>query len=179
MLDLAIKYEKELKLLFCNIIFDKKYMFLSGHSYYDEYKADNSTWQNHEFVSLDKNKNVIGYIKYSVNRDSLNCGSLQIVNFSDDNKIITKDVMQCLDDVFTKFKFNKLSYCVYVGNPIERSYDRLTKKYGGHIVGTKIKDSKLMDGNYYDLKLYEVLREDYLRCRPILKKKRKIKCTNA
>jgi hypothetical protein len=30
------------------------------------------------------------------------------------------------------------------------------------IVGTYLQDDKLLDGNYYDFKMYEILRGDYL-----------------
>lgn len=162
MLDLAIKYENKLKELFANVVFDKKYMFYNGVSYYDAYESSKSTWNMHEFVSIDSSGEVIGYIKYSVARDSLTCGGLSIINFSDNKVIFGMDVMTCLDEIFTKFQFRKLSYSVYVGNPVEKTYDRLTKLYGGRIVGTRLQECKLMDGNYYDLKLYEISKEDYL-----------------
>lgn len=162
MLDLAIKYQDKLKELFASIVFEDKYKWYTACSYYDEYKPDNSTWNRHEFVSMDKDKNILGYIKYGICRDDRNCHSLQIINFSDNKVVFGRDVIKCLDGVFSNFQFNKLSFCVVVGNPIERSYDRLVKKYGGRIVGTKVKDCMLMDGNYYDIKLYEILKEDYL-----------------
>lgn len=169
MLDLAIKYEERLKALFSNVVFDKEYMFYSGGSYRDAYESIKSTWSCHEFVSITNEGKVLGYIKYNICRDSLACRGLQIINFSNSKATFGKDVMRCLDELFTKFQFRKLSYCVYVGNPIEKTYDKLTTKYGGRIVGTKVKDDRLLDGNYYDLKLYEIFREDYLRRKDELK----------
>jgi hypothetical protein len=130
-LDLAIKYEAKLQELFSRVAFDEKYMFFNGCSYRDKYKADESTWNKHEFVSLDKEENVIGYIKYNIDRESSVASGLQIINFTNNKIIFGKDVMQALEEVFTKFKFRKLKYAVYVGNPIEGTYDRLTKLYGG------------------------------------------------
>jgi hypothetical protein len=161
-LDLAIKYETKLQELFNSVTFDEKYMFFNGCSYRDKYKAAESTWNKHEFVSLDKKENVIGYIKYNIDRDSSVANSLQIINFTDNKIVFGRDVMQALDEVFTKFKFRKMRYSVYVGNPIESTYDKLTLKYGGRIVGVQFKDDKLLDGNYYDFKSYEIFRDDYL-----------------
>ena len=163
MLDLAIKYETKLQELFSNVAFDKKYMFFSGCSYRNKYKADESTWNKHEFVSLDGKGEVIGYIKYNIDRNSSVANGLQIINFSDNKVIFGRDVMQALDEVFTKFKFRKMRYGVYVGNSIESTYDKLTKKYGGRITGIQLQDDKLLDGNYYDYKSYEIFREDYLK----------------
>ena len=162
MIDLAIKHESKLKELFANIVFDKKYMFYTSESYYDAYESTKTTWMKHEFVSLDSNGNVIGYIKYNIDRDTLNAHSLQIINFSDNIATFGIDTMKCLEDIFVKFQFNKLSYCVVVGNSIEKTYDRLTAKYGGVIVGTKRRHCKQMDGNFYDMKMYEILRDDFI-----------------
>jgi hypothetical protein len=163
MLDLAIKYEDKLQMLFSNIAFDEKYMFFSGCSYRDKYKATESTWNKHEFVSLDKEGNVIGYIKYNIDRESSVANSLQIINFTDNKVVFGRDVMQALDEIFTKFKFRKLKYSVFIGNPVESTYDRLTEKYGGRISGIQLQDDKLIDGNYYDFKSYEIFRDDYIK----------------
>ena len=48
-----------------------------------------------------------------------------------------------------------------IGNPIEKSYDKMVKKYGGRIIGTYKEDVKLIDGEYYDKKLYEILSSEY------------------
>ena len=59
----------------------------------------------------------------------------------------------------------KLEFTVVVGNPIEKTYDKLIKKYGGNIVGVKHKNCKLIDNKYYDEKIYEIFREDYIKNR--------------
>lgn len=163
MLDIACKYELELQGLFCDIIFDKNYMFYTGSSYRMKYEADVNTWEQHEFVSLDKDKNILGYIAYNINRDSMVADGLRIVNFTNKKAVFGRDVMIALDEIFTKFNFRKLCYCVFIGNPVEGTYDRLTEKYGGRIVGVQYKENKLLDGNYYDCKLYEIFRDDYLK----------------
>ena len=161
MLDLANKYEENLQLLFANIAFDDKYKFLSGSSYRDKYKTSDSTWAKHEFVSI-HNKEIIGYLSYSIDRDSNAAWGMQIVNFEQPNIIFAKDLKKFLTDIFEKFKFRKLKFAVYVGNPIEKSYDKMCTKYGGRIVGIYKENDKLIDGNYYDCKMYEIMRVDYL-----------------
>ncbi len=162
MLDFAGKYEKELQLLFTNIAYDKKYMFYNNTSYRDNYESSKSTWDKHEFVSLDKDNKIIGYFKYSISRSTLSCSALQIINFSDNQITFGRDFVRMMDDIFTKFNFRKITYGVVVGNPIEKTYDKLTRKYGGKIVGTYSKDSLLIDNNYYDYKVYELLRDNYI-----------------
>ena len=64
----------------------------------------------------------------------------------------------------------KLNFSVVVGNPIEKSYDKLIKRYGGRIVGTREKETTLVDGNLYDVKMYELFREDYLKSKRVKEK---------
>jgi len=161
LLDIANKYEEKLQLLFANIAFDDKYKFLSGSSYRDKYKATDSTWSKHEFVSIHKEE-IVGYLSYAIDRDSNTAWGMQIVNFKRPNIIFAKDLKKFLTDIFDKFQFRKLKFAVYVGNPIEKSYDRMCKKHGGRIVGTYIENDKLIDGNFYDCKMYEIMRTDYL-----------------
>jgi RimJ/RimL family protein N-acetyltransferase len=174
MLDIAIKYEEQLQKLFADIAFDEKYKFYYGYSYRDKYKSTESTWNKHEFVSIHKDKiskkdEIIGYMSYSIERDSHHVSGLAIMNFKERNIIFAKDLKQFLIDIFEKFNFRKLNWGVYVGNPIEKSYDKMCQKYGGRIVGIKKEDVILIDGKYYDYKMYEIMREDYLRSKKPLK----------
>lgn len=161
MLDIAIKYEDQLQKLLANIAFDEKYKFAYSSSYRDAYKASTSTWSIHEFVSI-HNNDILGYMRYSIDRDSMTANGMQIMSFSKPNIIFSKDLKRFLTDIFDKFKFRKLTYSCFVSNPIESQYDKLTLKYGGRIIGIKKEEDRLMDGEYYDLKLYEILRKDYL-----------------
>lgn len=161
MLDLAMKYEKELQDLFAGIAFDMKYKYFTCCSYREKYEAYKSTWDTHEFVSV-HDGTVLGYISYTVNRERNNASGLQIVNFSDNKLRFGKDVFTAIDDIFTKFNFQKLKYSVVLGNPIETTYNKLTDKYGGRIVGVERNEVKLIDGKMYDHKMYELFREDYL-----------------
>lgn len=69
--------------------------------------------------------------------------------------------MRTIKDIFEKFGFKKLSFGVVVGNPVEKQYDRLVRKYKGRIVGVKEQHAKLYDGKYYDVKLYEIISDHY------------------
>ena len=129
--------------------------------YYKILQIDTDTWNRHQFVSLDKEGNVIGYISYSISRADNSAHSLSIMNFSDNKVVFGMDLGQALKDIFEKYKFRKLNFIVVVGNPIEKSYDKMIKKYGGRIVGTYKEDVKLIDGEYYDKKSYEILASEY------------------
>lgn len=145
-----------------SIWFDEKYKFYNNDVYYSDFRVVDDTWNNHQFVSLNKDGEVIGYIGYEIQRQTNNCSNLSIINFSDNKVIFGMDLGQVLSDIFEKFKFNKLKFEVVVGNPVEKTYDKMVKKYGGHIVGIYSNETKLMDGEYYPIKLYEILRENYM-----------------
>lgn len=164
MLDLAMKYKTLLEEGLISTFFQEKYKYYYNTSYCKKIEIEDSTWNRHEFVSICNNK-IIGKISYSIDRDTGNVYGLSIINFTDNHLAFGKDLKKCLTDIFEVFNFNKISFSVVVGNPIEKSYDRLCKDFGGSIIGIKKKHDKLYDGQYYDRKLYEVLREDYLMAR--------------
>lgn len=162
MLDIAIKHKEELKKKMLDTWFQDKYKYYNYDLWYSDQTIDDETWNRHQFVSLDRDGNLIGYISYSVCRQTHNCSKLVIINFSDNKVIFGRDLAQVLIDIFEKFKFNKLSFSVVIGNPAEKSYDKWIRKYNGKIVGIKEKETRLMDGDYYDVKLYEIMRDNYL-----------------
>jgi RimJ/RimL family protein N-acetyltransferase len=143
--------------------YDDKYKFYHGTSWCKSKDISENNWEDRLFVSLNKSDDILGLIGYHIDRanDYIDC--LWIINFSEDKVTFGRDVGKTLDDIFTKYNFRKLAFSVIVGNPIEKSYDKLIHKYGGKIVGTYKENVKLMDNKYYDEKLYEIFREDYMK----------------
>ena len=171
MLDLAYKYEKELKELFMNTWYDEKYMFYHYGIHHEIYANDKNDWNSRQFVSLDSTGKVIGYISYEINRTSDFANGFGAINFSDNKAVFGKDLVQVIDDIFCKFNMRKLQFCVVCGNPIEKNYDKLIKQYNGRIIGIRKQQVKLLDNKYYDDKMYEIFREDYINTkRPKFKK---------
>ena len=163
MLDFSIKYKEQLQQKYFEIWFKEKYKYFRYHSFESVPEIATETWNALDFVSIDKNDNIIGNIFYQINRETNNVHSLGIINFSDDIITFGKDLLKVFKDIFEKFNFNKLSFSVIMGNPAERHYDKIISKYGGRIIGIEHKEVKLFDGKLYDKKLYEIVREDYLR----------------
>lgn len=175
MIKIADRYVDILNDLFKEqVYFNDRYKYYNYSNYYSDINLNSSTWNNYNFVSIDNYRNIIGFISYDINRVTNNVTNLSIIKFSLDSNyysdiettmIFANDLKQILEDIFTKFKFNKLCFDVIIGNPAELHYDRLVKRYGGRIVGIKKNDVKLYDNNYYDVKLYEILRDDYIKNR--------------
>lgn len=162
MLEPAIKYRDQLETLQYNVWFNDEYKYWNDSVYYGSLQIDESTWCKHQFVSVIKNK-VIGYIEYSINREANNVYGLNIVNFSDNKILFGRDLRQALKDIFEKYNFRKLSFSVVIGNPIEKSYDKMIEKYGGRVIGVRKDEVKLIDNKYYDDKLYEILASEYFK----------------
>lgn len=163
MLDIAIRHKEELIERFRAVWFDEKYKFWNYSNFYEEWEVAESTLERHQFASLDSEGHVIGYIAYGIDRNNDYVYALNIINFSDNRIAFGLDVGRALQDIFEKFHFRKLCFSVVVGNPIEKSYDKIIKKYGGRSVGIQRAHVKLMDGQFYDEKLYEVFAIDYFR----------------
>lgn len=163
MLDVAIRWQNQLTDRFRSVWLKERYKFWTGTSFFEEWTPDESTWVNHQFVSV-RNEKVIGYIAYSINRaDGDVVYNLQIINFEDKPSMtFAKDLGQALTDIFEKFRFRKLNFEVVVWNPAEKAYDKMMRRYGGRVVGYQKQQARLFDGKYYDIKLYEIMRENYL-----------------
>lgn len=168
MLDNAFKYEDQIRELMLNTWYDDKYKFYHASTYNEVYRFPSNTnedWNARHFVSLDSNRRILGLIVYSINRDYDFIDNLTIINFSDNKVTFGRDLAEVIDDIFCKYNFRKLEFTVVIGNPIEKSYDRLVKKYGGNIVGIRHQHCKLIDNQYYDDKIYELFREDYIKAK--------------
>ena len=162
MLQPAIKYKEQLEKKSYDTWFKEKYKYYHANGYYEKIDINEDTWNKHQFVSV-HNEEVIGYIFYNIDRRDNYVYGLGVINFSDNKIVFGMDLGQALNDIFEKYKFRKLKFSVFVGNPIEKSYDKMIEKYGGRIVGYYKEETRLIDGEYYDEKLYEVTREEYLK----------------
>jgi len=165
MLEYAKKYEEQLRQLFYTIAFDPFYQFEQCSTYREEFKLPEDTWASNHFVSIYE-QNILGMISYQIRRPDNLVDNIHIIHFRCEkphNYIFGKDVLTAIKYIFERYGFNKINFRVVVGNPIEKTYDRLVKRYNGRIVGIKKQDVRLLDGNLYDLKEYEVLAADYFR----------------
>ena len=162
MLDVAIKYIEQIKEKFHCTWFKDRYKYWNYANYFEEWNPAESTWVNHQFVSV-RNGEVIGYIGYDIDRASGDVVyGLNIINFEDNPSLtFSMDLGRALRDIFEKYNLRKLCFSVIVGNPIEKSYDKMCEKYGGRIVGVKKEHTRLYDGKLYDEKVYEILKKDY------------------
>lgn len=166
MLDIALNHTEQVKQKFRSTWLDDRYKYYNYSNYHDEWQPVESTWVDHQFVSL-KDGEVIGYIGYRIDRAGGDLVyDLNIINFEKEPSMtFSSDLGKALRNIFEKYRFRKLCFSVVVGNPIEKSYDKICFKYGGRVVGIRKAQTRLVDNLYYDEKLYEILIEDYEKAR--------------
>lgn len=90
---------------------------------------------------------MIGYIKYNINRSDNSCSGLCIYNFTDNKATFGMDLGHALQDIFDKFKFRKLTFCVAIGNPIEKSYDKMIKNTMEELLELGVRNLSAMTEN--------------------------------
>jgi hypothetical protein len=146
--------------------FDPFYQFEQFMMYRETFKLPDDTYNANHFVSV-YDHDIIGMIGYQLRRAENAVSGLQIIHFggpeASNKYIFGKDVLTAVKNIFEKYGFNKINFGVAIGNPIEKTYDKLVKWYNGHIIGIKKQDIRLLDGRIYDAKEYEILAEDYFR----------------
>lgn len=155
-------YESQLQVLFIKTFQNDRYKFYHAGSFHDKYTSLTSTWNAEEYVVLDPEENIIGYIKYRHDRETRAVYGLHAISFSDENSLtFVRELYKMIIDLMYKYNHSKLSFEVVVGNPTESSYDHLVDLLGGRIVGIKKNEIILKDNNLYDFKLYEVLNTEF------------------
>lgn len=170
MLELAKLYEGQVKEKLLHTIDDPYYMYYHLNDSVDLYDIKDSNWHELQYVSINNEGDVLGYLYARITRQSRNITDLSIMKFDKDSNIFAIDLMRFFDKLLLKRNFNKINFEVVIGNPIEAMYDKFVDKYGGRIVGVKLKDTVLMDGNHYDIKIYEISREEYSKNRTTFKR---------
>lgn len=112
-----------------------------------------------QMVSLDQDK-LVGYFGVRFNRETNAAYDLEIIKFGDSLEF-SIDLRDFFVSLYDKFGVEKVIFSVIIGNPAERLYDNVIRTYGGRIVGTFKNDVKLYDGQLYDVKWYEIAKDDF------------------
>ena len=140
---------------------DNKYYFGTD---YNLPNLVEDTWDKDQFVCINKNGEVIGYVYADKYQTLHQITSLGIICFSKnlkDSTTLLMDVQQLIYDYFIKYNYDLVRWIVYVGNPIEKFYDKYIAKVGGKVCGYERRYIKCLDGSILDRKTYEITREEY------------------
>lgn len=167
----AVLYSREIEYNILNTWYDLRYQYYHGWVAANKPDIRSNTRDYHQFASvvndeyIDGKERVIGYIEYQCDRTNNAARSLIIASFEIGNPTFIRDVLQVIDEVFTKFNFDKLTFTAYADSPVVDPYRRYLSKVGGREIGTSLRESTLMDGKKHDLIFFEIHKEDYLKSR--------------
>lgn len=174
MLAPAILYKEQLEKLYHSIWFDDKYKYYNYDAVWSTFNVCDKSNDWHEFVSIDKDGQILGVISYYIVRSVPRAQNLGILSFVSNSLIFGRDVLRVIQDIFEKFNLLKLNFSVVIGNPIEKTYDKLCAKYGGDILCIEKNETRLQDNQLYDVKRYVIDRENYLASKYRKKSSKKI-----
>lgn len=175
MLKNAFLHEDEIRRRLYEVWYDPYYQYYFCGAYHNTFSLhvqspDDGDWSHRAFASVNTDGQVVGLINYCINHDVNLANRFGAINFTADALPFGRDVLMVIDEIFLKFGLNKIEANVVIGNPAEKNYDRLLPRYGGRIIGIRQETIRDMAGNLCDMKMYEIMREDYLRARQEAKK---------
>ncbi len=166
MLKLAYSYREKVNKQFEKIAFNERYKFFSLGWWNYEMEISNNSWNNIQMVSVDADNNIIGFFSADIIRHCNKACCIQVINFCEEvNIIFSKDLYQFLDELMTKHNLRKIEWTVVIGNPAEKIYDKIIKKYNGRVIGIRKESVTTPDGVFRDEKEYEIFKDDYIKAK--------------
>lgn len=163
MLDIALKYQEELRRKFYDIWYDPEYQYYFGTQCRKPLEFSSSYTADKDLVSVDSTGSIVGYISYGINVETKVAYQFGCINFTKSNyQLFASDIMQAIDDIFCKFGCNVMEFNVIIGNKAEKHYDRLVKRLNGTILCQRHNRAVDLSGNLHDDKLYEITKEQYM-----------------
>jgi hypothetical protein len=161
MLKPAKAYDQELQRVVADTALDERLKWWSSSYIEPVIDIDTHFYNKTQLVSV-YNNIVIGYFSASWRRPENFVYSLRCVNFHNQHKgVFAKDIQRFLDYLVNVSNTPKINWSVYIGNPIEKTYDRFCERHGGRIVGI-FKSDVVINGKYYDKKVYEWINHKWI-----------------
>jgi len=158
----AILHEDQLVRKYREAVCDDHFKFYTGTSYRNyNFEVERNDWSAIQRVSIDKNGVLIGFMSAYINRESRVVSSFGILNFTKKaNLIWSIDIIKFIRELRDRYNASKFEFVAFVGSDAECMYRRFIEKHGGNVAGTLRHTAKLIDGEYYDSTLFEIMRED-------------------
>lgn len=159
MLKAAQLYVSELNAKMLEIWYDPEYVFCTRCNCCLSLSDNN--YKNHEFVSVNKDGDIIGYISYKIDHEIRGANDIIIISFQKGNIEFIKDVHIAIYNIFNKFNINRVQWYCFADNPAIAGYRKFIKKYGGVECAYFRQDSMLQDGKLHDSVIFEILRDEF------------------
>ena len=163
MLRAAQLYKDDLQKKFVECWYKPENQYYSGWTGMSIPEIPENNYESHDFVSIDENGNVIGYIGYCVNYVSMSADRFGIISFDKGNLIFGRDVYQAVCNIFEVYGLNRIGFSAYVENPAVKAYRNFIKKHGGRECASKRQYARLQDGKLHDSVEFEILANEFRR----------------
>ncbi len=163
MLKPAQLYESELQKKNVETWYNTEYMYWNYGPCDCRIDIKDNNAEVHQFVSVDRYDNVIGYISYSIDWSAMSAGGFGIISFDRGNITFARDVYTAICDLFEKYHMNRICWCAYTDNPAIRGYRNFIKKHGGVECAYYRQVARLTDGKLHDSVEFEILASEFKR----------------
>lgn len=164
MLQPALAHEAALKAAWLRVALKPEFRFLFGVGGWHDLtppKLETSDWNKLQMVSVDQGE-VLGYFEADMVRTIRDVSELKVVNFTGQaNMTFARDLARFFKMLLTELGLHAIRWSVAVGNPAERIYDRLIRRYGGRMIGVSREYFVMPDGSLHDRKQYEILVREF------------------
>lgn len=146
--------------------------YYTNSTYNNGFHCADSTWAEIGRASVDEKGELLGFIRADLYREDRIVSNIVLLNMTKKpNVTFARDTYEFLAELFDKYSFHKIKFTVTIGNPAEKIYDKIIEQFNGRVAGIAKDEVMLYDYKYYDQKLYEILKEDYLKSKVYLIKK--------
>lgn len=176
MLKPAALYSGKLNSLFVSAAYDdsNKY-WVMDYGVTNFYEPRYGNKYTREYVSVDKDDNVIGYFSYALNESISQVEYLNFISFDKGNLLFVEDVLHEIHKIFTEYNMNSIIFTCIPDNPVYANYIKFNNYCNGKVSGYYKDYCKLMDGKLYDEVVFQIMREDYYESKMYNRMEKKIK----
>lgn len=140
-----------------------KYYNTSGQ---EKLKIDikKNTWFRIQAASVGSEGEMLGFLEANTDRQTHSVTGMSVLRFPSDLSItFARDFYRYVDKLFTKWDFTKITWKGAAPNPACKMYRRFAEQNGGREVGHLKNHRPLPDGTKVDMRIFEILRDDYLQ----------------
>lgn len=162
MLKPALEYAEELKEKYIKEMYDLRNQFYYGWYGTKELELSDNNYDRHEFVSVDEDDNIIGFISYNICYNRRIANDFGILSFDKGNLTFPRDLSKMIHDIFCTYNLDKMVWRCFEDNPALRGYRNFIKKHGGRQRCYALNESILMDGKLHHMVEFELSKEDYI-----------------
>lgn len=163
MLKPAQLYEQQLQEENLKAWYKPENIFWNGGTGDSQINLPDNNYDTHNFVSVNKNDRVIGYITYAVNWNAMSADSFGAISYDRGNIEFAGDLYTAICDIFEKYHMNRISWWCFADNPAIRGYRNFIKKHGGKECGYCRQIARLQDGKLHDSVEFEILACEFRR----------------